>query len=136
MYAKSKADILPAYKKLKEQEKDFTAYLKKNTPKRWRHRPKDDKMNRIGDILLIPNHPKVFNLRNKKISIGWHGYDPYLVKDMHASFYAWGPAFQTGLKIPAFENIHIYPLLAEILDLKINKKIDGKKKVLRKVLEK
>ena len=48
---------------------------------------------------------------------GTHGYDPHY-KDMHAIFYAMGPAFKKGYVHPTVENVNIYPLLAEILGLK------------------
>lgn len=47
---------------------------------------------------------------------GAHGYDPRN-KDMHAIFYAVGPAFKNGYVNPTVENINIYPLIAKILDL-------------------
>ncbi|MCF7825741.1 MAG: ectonucleotide pyrophosphatase/phosphodiesterase [Candidatus Marinimicrobia bacterium] len=48
---------------------------------------------------------------------GTHGYDPRY-KDMHAIFYAAGPAFKHGYVHPTVENINIYPLIAKILKLK------------------
>ena len=54
---------------------------------------------------------------------------------MHASFYAWGPAFKSNYKIRGFENIHIYPLIADILQLKITDPIDGNIKVLKPLLK-
>ena len=54
---------------------------------------------------------------------------------MRASFMAWGPAFKKGLLIEGFENIHIYPMVAKILGLKIDEaKIDGQLKVLSPIL--
>ena len=47
---------------------------------------------------------------------GTHGYEPRH-KDMHAIFYATGPAFKRGYVHPSFENINIYPLIAHILNL-------------------
>ncbi|NQV49015.1 MAG: alkaline phosphatase family protein, partial [Candidatus Marinimicrobia bacterium] len=47
---------------------------------------------------------------------GTHGYDPKY-KDMHAIFYATGPAFKHGYVHPTVENVNIYPLIAKILDL-------------------
>ena len=134
MTAKNKADIITTYNKLKEQENNYTVYLKKTLPSTYHFSQQDDKFNRIGDIIIIPKWPKVFNLKNRKINVGWHGYDPYLFKDMHATFFAWGPAFKKNINIPSFQNVHIYPLITEILDLKYSHKIDGKKKVLKKIL--
>ena len=45
---------------------------------------------------------------------GTHGYDSGL-RSMHGIFVARGPAFQSGLRTPAFENIHLYELMADIL---------------------
>ena len=47
---------------------------------------------------------------------GSHGYDPQ-DRQMHAIFYAMGPAFKTGYQHPTFENVHLYSLIAHILNL-------------------
>ncbi len=47
---------------------------------------------------------------------GSHGYDNNN-SDMHHIFYAEGPAFKSGYVHPPFENVDIYPLIAEILGL-------------------
>ena len=54
--------------------------------------------------------------RDIKYSLGTHGYDPENT-DMHAIFYAMGPAFKTGYRHGKFENVCLYPMLAEILGL-------------------
>ena len=50
------------------------------------------------------------------ISLGNHGYDDTL-SSMRAIFIAHGPAFRRGVRVPPFRNIHVYPLLAEMLGL-------------------
>jgi predicted AlkP superfamily pyrophosphatase or phosphodiesterase len=47
---------------------------------------------------------------------GNHGYDDTL-PSMRAIFVAQGPAFRRGVTVPPFRSIHVYPLLAEVLDL-------------------
>jgi len=47
---------------------------------------------------------------------GQHGYDPMLMS-MRDIFVGAGPAFKRGATVPAFENVHIYGALAEILRL-------------------
>ena len=132
IHAKNKADINTLYQKLKSEEKDYTTYLKSEMPEHFHYSSKDDKMNRIGDILLIPTWPKVFSSR--KPGAGHHGFDPSVVKDMHATFLAWGPTFKKGLKIPSFENVNVYPLVADILGLNYDEAaIDGKRKVLENI---
>ena len=59
IYAKEQADILPAYQVLKQKENNFTAYLKKDIPARWHFNAKEDRYNRIGDIFVVPDYPKV-----------------------------------------------------------------------------
>ena len=45
---------------------------------------------------------------------GQHGYDSALLS-MRGLFVAAGPAFREGITVPAFENIHIYNVLARVL---------------------
>jgi predicted AlkP superfamily pyrophosphatase or phosphodiesterase len=47
---------------------------------------------------------------------GEHGYDN-ASPDMAALFIASGPAFRRGAQLPAFDNVHVYPLLARLLGL-------------------
>jgi alkaline phosphatase D len=57
-------------------------------------------------------------------NLGDHGYDNYNT-DMHAIFYAKGPAFKNGYLHPTFDNVDLYPLFAHILNLK-PAEVDGK----------
>ncbi len=132
LYAKDKSDIKSTYRQLKSAAKDYDVYLANKMPKRFHYRKKDDRFNRIGDIILTPHLPKVFSFSGRT-SYGQHGFDNSL-PEMQATFYAWGPAFKKYYQIGIFENIHIYPVIARILDLNIDSKIDGKLKVLKKIL--
>lgn len=134
-YARNKADIEPAYQKLKREAAGYNVYLKKDMPARLHYGTADDQFNTIGDILLIPVWPKVFQYGMHKINIGWHGFDPYMVKDMHATFIAWGPAFK-HLKIPAFKNVDVFPMVSRILGLNYADKIDGTENLANQILVK
>ncbi|HSZ34549.1 MAG TPA: ectonucleotide pyrophosphatase/phosphodiesterase [Puia sp.] len=134
MYAKNSADIIPAYNELKLAAKDYEVYLATNLPGRWHYSKKDDRYNRIGDIILVSNPPKVFNLNGRHLNPATHGFDPALPV-MHATFYAWGPAFKSDLKIKGFENVNVYPLMTKILQLKITEPVDGYIKVLQPILK-
>ncbi|SIQ50929.1 alkaline phosphatase family protein [Solilutibacter tolerans] len=48
---------------------------------------------------------------------GSHGFDPGLPQ-MRASFIAHGPAFKSGMQLPVFDNVDVYPLLMKLLRLK------------------
>ncbi|MBA3260458.1 MAG: alkaline phosphatase family protein [Gemmatimonadales bacterium] len=52
-----------------------------------------------------------------EVGYGDHGYDDSLAS-MRAIFVARGPGFRRGLVVPRFRNIHVYPLLAELLGLR------------------
>ncbi|WP_242928941.1 ectonucleotide pyrophosphatase/phosphodiesterase [Pontibacter vulgaris] len=136
LHAKDKTAIKSTYKKLKaEADGKYKVYTRNNLPRRLHYGTKDDTYKRVGDILLLTDAPKVFHFSSRKPSPGAHGYDPDKVKEMHATFYAWGPAFKAGQKISSFKNIHVYPLVAELLGLEYTHKIDGKKKLSKKVLK-
>ena len=54
---------------------------------------------------------------------------------MKATFLAFGDAFKQNKEIGEFKNVNIYPIVAEILDLKITHEIDGNEEVARKILK-
>ncbi len=134
LYAKDTSKIESTYQALKK-ETNFSTYKLDETPAYWHYKKSDDWHNRLGDIILVPHLPKVFNLSNRKTSKGKHGFDNYL-PDMRASFIAWGPAFKKDITIESFENVNVYPLIAHILGLNYDEqKIDGKLKVLKPILK-
>jgi predicted AlkP superfamily pyrophosphatase or phosphodiesterase len=134
LYAKDPSKIESTYQSLKN-EKDITVLKLDETPDYWHYKSSDDWHQRLGDLLLIPHLPKIFNLSKSKTTKGKHGFDNHL-PDMRASFMAWGPAFKKGIKIAGFENVNVYPLVAHILGLQIDEKqIDGRLKVLAPILK-
>ncbi|MFC7347968.1 ectonucleotide pyrophosphatase/phosphodiesterase [Chryseobacterium zhengzhouense] len=136
VYVKNPDEVKKVYKELKAgKTDDYEVYLDKKLPKYLHFATKDDKYNRIGQILLIPNAPKIFLEKGKKTSVGKHGYNPRIVPEMKATFLAWGPEFKENLVIDEFENINVYPLVAEILRLKADQHIDGKLKILKPILK-
>ncbi len=133
VHAKNKADVSILYNKLKIKNDGYKVYLRDEMPDYLHYRSTDDYMNRIGDILLLPDWPRVFS--NRRPGIGHHGFDPILVRDMQATFIAWGPSFKENKQIQSFENIHVYPLLTRILNLIYHEKIDGRDEVLSGILK-
>jgi predicted AlkP superfamily pyrophosphatase or phosphodiesterase len=49
--------------------------------------------------------------------LGKHGYDP-AEPSMAAIFLAHGPAFRSGVVLPVFDNVDVYPLLARVMGLR------------------
>jgi predicted AlkP superfamily pyrophosphatase or phosphodiesterase len=134
LIAKKPDDIQPTYEALKKEAEDYDVYLRDNMPAHLHSARSDDWHNRIGDIILLPHYPKLFNLYNHKLDKGQHGYDPATVKDVQAIFYAWGPAFKSHTEIGPFPNVDVYPLVTQILGLTYADKIDGTQELADKVL--
>jgi predicted AlkP superfamily pyrophosphatase or phosphodiesterase len=135
LYAKDTAYIQSTYQLLKKKENGFTVYLRNDIPAKWHYATTDDRFNRIGDIFVVPQYPKVLSGNNNRINPGAHGFDP-AIKNMHAVFYAWGPQIKSGKTIGSFENIHVYPLICSLLGLTYTEPIDGDVRVLKKIMRK
>lgn len=136
VYVKNPDEVKAVYKELKAHKTDdYEVYLDKKLPKYLHFATRDDKYHRIGQILLLPKAPKIFLEKGKKTSVGKHGYNPRTVPEMKATFYAWGPEFKNRMEIGEFANVNVYPLVADILGLKIDQPVDGKLKVLGNILK-
>ncbi len=90
---------------------------------------------RIGDIVVVMNDHWTIGMASRPPREGGtHGWDP-TYPNMHALFAASGPGIAAGKVIPTFENIDIYPWIAELLGLKPAKDIDGKSGRLKRLIE-
>ena len=134
---KNPAEVKSVYKELKKNKTaDYDVFLDKRFPKKLHFSPKNDRYNRIGQILLVPKAPRIFLEKGKKTYLGKHGYSPYEVPEMKAAFIALGPAFKQNTKVGEFQNVNVYPIVADILNLKITEPIDGTQKVAKEILQK
>lgn len=134
LYQTDKSRELQDMKSILEKDENFKVYLKNEMPERLHY----NKGQRIPDIICEVQAGKCFIHKGndlRKVN-GMHGLDPYTNKEMHAIFYAVGPHFKKGVEIDAFENVNIYPAIAEILGLSIDHEIDGSIEVMSKVMEK
>ena len=136
LYARhyDKKTVKATFEAIKAEAGNYDVYLAEDVPSRYHYGRKDDRYNRIGDIILVARAPHVFGRPGGHVPIGEHGFDPAMT-DMHATFYAWGPAFKSHQKIPGFENVNVYPLVAKILGLTYSEKIDGKLAELSGILQ-
>lgn len=134
--ANDRSDVMPVYKMLKrDQFKNFDVYLATDFPEKLHFSTREDTSRRIGDIILVPKKALLLTEAGRVSSLGKHGFDVHKVPEMKASFIAWGPAFKQEKKIKPFENIHVYPLIAEILGLTVSRPIDGDPAVLHSILK-
>ncbi len=126
------------FNQLKQLESNFTVYKTKDTP----HFENVPKNKNWGPIQVIPDDGYYFS-SNKSIErrkagnqevFGVHGYTPAL-KDMHGILYAKGPAINVGSSLPSVKNIHVYPMICEILGLPVPSNVDGKLSYLKGMLQ-
>ncbi len=88
----------------------------------WKHGELPERLHygnniRTHDLIIVPNEGwSIYWSWANSNSLGAHGFDND-VKDMHAIFYAAGPAFKSDYVHPTFENVNLYALFAEILKL-------------------
>jgi predicted AlkP superfamily pyrophosphatase or phosphodiesterase len=73
----------------------------------------------VGWTLLSSAYPRPY-----PVSGGAHGYDP-ADPSMAALFLAQGPAFARDVRLPPFDNVDVYPLLANLLGITPTESIDG-----------
>lgn len=134
IYSDDSIAIDSLYQSLVKDTTQYSVYYKNNLPVRFHYNSNDD---RVGDLVVMPKPPFSFGRLNSTVNEGasTHGYDPAVTPQMGAIFYATGPAFKKAT-IPAFENVNVYPLVAQILGLEYNKKaIDGNIEVLEPILK-
>jgi alkaline phosphatase D len=137
LYAPSEAAAEKVYEQLKGASDKFTVYRRKDVPANLHYNGNP----REGDPIVIANGPYLIRAHAPsdpaiaaRMSKGMHGYDPHKMKQMFASFYAEGSDFKPGATVAPFENIDLYPLIADILGLKIGA-IDGQIDGLTKILQ-
>jgi predicted AlkP superfamily pyrophosphatase or phosphodiesterase len=104
-------DLVRAHPRLK-------IYRKEEMPLRFHYR----KSPRIPAIIGVADEGwsigthETFKSKPYYFTGGNHGFDNQL-PSMGAIFIARGPAFKSGLVVPAFQNIHLYELMAAVLNI-------------------
>lgn len=91
------------------------AYKKSEVPARWHYGTNP----RIPGIVVVADSSWSIGTRpdGSGIKKGAHGYDNANT-DMHAIFYAAGPAFKKGYSFDRMNNVDIYNLICRVLKLK------------------
>jgi predicted AlkP superfamily pyrophosphatase or phosphodiesterase len=130
MYPKTEAEKQRIYDELKaKNDPRFAVYRLKDVPERLHFNSNE----REGDPVVEPLeavpvrvHADSAETRSK----GDHGWDPRVMPEMKAIFYAEGPDVKPGVKVGPFENVNIYDFICGILGLKPARN-DGNKRVLK-----
>jgi len=108
------------FQALKQAHPRLKVYRRAETPDHWHYRDHP----RIPPIVGVVDEGWQI-LRRSTLTAqrekthgrptGVHGYDPAEAETMRGIFAAAGPAFKVGVTVNAFENVHVYDALAEIL---------------------
>jgi predicted AlkP superfamily pyrophosphatase or phosphodiesterase len=138
LYPKPDANVQETYEEfLAHPDPRFKVYRRADVPAYLHF----DQNPREGDPVIIPSGP--FLLRASAPATeteaaskyrGAHGFNPRTMPEMKAIFFAGGPDVRSGVQLKPFENVNIYPFIAEILGLK-PPAIDGTLEVLRPALK-
>jgi predicted AlkP superfamily pyrophosphatase or phosphodiesterase len=132
LYGKTDQDAARAYDQLKKAASEFVVYRRKDVPGglNYRENPRE------GDPVVIPTGPYAIRAHgppadkpDRAPTAGGHGFDPYKMPDMKASFFAAGPDIVHGRTVRTFDNVNLYPWLAHMLGLNAPKS-DGSLSVL------
>lgn len=136
-YSDDSVAIEKAYQDLKRLKGPFQVYKGNNLPPHWQLSDED----RRGDIVVIGDpgvyigfqsfSPTGVGTSNKAT----HGWDARETKDLDGLFIASGSLFKKGLKIRAFDNVHVYPLVLHILGLNSEEPHDGDLRQLKPILK-
>lgn len=68
-----------------------------------------------------------------KVKYGNHGWDND-APEMRALFIAEGPAFRSGVTLPVFDNVDVYPLLCDLIGIAPVADVDGTDAVFRRAM--
>ncbi len=121
------------YDQLKAEESNYRVFLKEDIPERWRFK----NHHRVPDIVMVADLGWTITSHSfyerRGILGGTHGFDN-AYEDMHTYFMAVGKDLERGMEIPSFEVIHIYELMARLLNLEPAEN-DGDPEVLRDIVK-
>ena len=109
-----------AYRALKDKHPALAVYKREDVPKELRFSSNP----RIPPVIGIAADGWTVTTKSQRTEWretgrrmgGQHGYDPRL-RSMHGLFIASGPQFRKGVTVPAFENVHLYEMMARVLGL-------------------
>lgn len=97
----------------KNHKGKYSVYRNGNFPKHWHL----NKTNNVIPDIIVSAHASVEFVYDNRSNAATHGYDVQQAPQMKAMFLALSPQLKQGV-LPQFENIHIYALIAHLLNIK------------------
>ena len=116
-----------------ETLRDARAYLREEMPAHLHARASP----RLGDVIVVPEVGVMVDIPRgvrgaaarlqaaAGLPAGTHGWDPR-APEMHGILIAAGPGIARGARPPAVESVHVYPLIAHLLELTPPADLDGR----------
>jgi alkaline phosphatase D len=120
LYGKSEEDRDRVYNQLKHISSQFMVYRRKDVPAglNYNQNPRE------GDPIIVATGPFAIRAHapaagetSHPPNLGMHGFDPHLLPEMKASFFAAGPDLRAGKTVAPFDNVNLYPWMAHLLGL-------------------
>jgi predicted AlkP superfamily pyrophosphatase or phosphodiesterase len=131
LYSKDEALVHRTYRALRESG-DVDVYRRTGIPARLRYSGNE----RVGDLLVCARGARILSVEQTGSTTGpkaTHSFDPAQFPEMKGIFYAMGPNIRKGTRLRAFENVHIFPLLARILGINTPRGVDARSSVLQPI---
>lgn len=120
------------YHNLKESERNYTVYRKSDIPQEYGYK----NHLRVPEIILVasPGYTVTSSerLTGSEITGGNHGY-LHTSPEMRSLFLATGPDIKRGVKSAPFQNIHLYELMAKLMNIEPSPN-DGKLDSIKHIL--
>lgn len=112
----SENNKMTIYEQLKASEEHFSVYLKNEIPNRWHYK----NHRRVQDITVVAEPGYTITtterMQSGRFPGGNHGYAPES-PEMRSFFLASGPDFKDGYRSDSFQSIHLYELMANLLQI-------------------
>ena len=132
LYGKTEQDRARVYDQLKHASSQFMVFRRKDVPAglNYNQNPRE------GDPVVVATGPFAIRARaplsgeaSRPPTVGMHGFDPHLLPEMKASFFAVGPDLRQAKTVAPFDNVNLYPWMAHLLGLN-PPKTDGSLNIL------
>ena len=120
LYGNSEADRTRVYEQLKHVSSKFMVFRRNQVPPdlNYSQNPRE------GDPIVVATGPYAIRAQAPPAgtagpppSAGMHGFDPHILPEMKASFFAAGPDLFAGKTVAPFDNVNLYPWLAHLLGM-------------------
>lgn len=120
LYGKSESDRVRLYEQLKHVSSKFMVFRRQNVPAdlNYNENPRE------GDPIIVATGPYAIRAQeppagaaNRPPTAGMHGFDPRILPEMKASFFAAGPDLLAGKTVAPFDNVNLYPWMAHLLGM-------------------